>query len=123
GGGITFYDYETGKVEGQVAFDCGIVHLVPLSSTEALGCGVINHNHASERMAPRAKASRETLNMLAQNVTYSPAPLCYARVDGKKAFFQDESEPGLFLFNFALAPLSGTDVFVSTHMASDKILL
>lgn len=123
GGGITFYDYSAGKIVNRVNLDVPILHLVPTSPTEVLGLGFPHDSKPHSDPKGFDRSSRENQKAVFPSNDVKPAPIYQVNVAGRSRRIFDEAHRDDFRFNFGLAVLSKDDVFVSGHVASNKVIV
>ncbi|MES2965926.1 MAG: hypothetical protein V4760_18740 [Bdellovibrionota bacterium] len=123
-GAITFFDYEKMKVIRRVACEKPILHLVPISATEALGVSrPQTFKKGGSRLLSRAKSSAENIDSFMKSTVSGIGPVFYAKSDGAKKIFWDESKKERFRGGFGLAPLDGDKVFLSGHTEGNSVFL
>jgi hypothetical protein len=121
-GAITFFDYEKMKVVRRVALEKPILHLVPISGTEALG---VSRPQSFTRAGTfsRTKSSAENIESFMSAVASGIGPVYYANMAGEKKSFWDASKSERFRGGFGLAPLEGSRVFLSGHTEGNTVFL
>ena len=122
-GAITFFDVESRKVVNRLEFPYPVLHLMPLSSTEAIGLTKVS-TFKSERLASLSTEHENDMNraVFANSESEKPSPLYYASTDGKKRAISNQSDLSILLDNFGLAKISGQR-FLSGHHGSGKVIL
>lgn len=137
---LIFYDCVSKKIINSVQTGFPISHLVPLSSTEVIALsyfGAKKIEYANTKIQSESNVrglikeiakdkegfdEADTLNFMRQ-LDWNPSHFCIVSIDGRKKNFWDEKQENLFRFNFGATYEKNSDQFITTHLASNTIII